>query len=73
MPIYEYHCGKCKHRFEALVKGPRQKVVCSKCQSKKVTRKYTVFGLNFGAAPNKPFTGLCNCGAGGCAICSAKV
>ena len=73
MPIYEYLCGKCESRFEALVKGPKQKVSCEKCGSKKVSRKYTVFGLNFGAAPEKGFTGLCHCGQGGCAICSAKV
>jgi putative FmdB family regulatory protein len=73
MPIYEYHCGKCHHRFEALVKNSKAKVSCAKCHSKKTTRKYAVFGLNFGAAPEAGFTGLCHCGAGGCAVCSAKV
>jgi len=73
MPIYEYLCGKCDHRFEALVKTAKQKVSCSKCKSKKVSRKYAVFSFNLGAAPEKAFTGLCNCGAGGCAVCSAKV
>ena len=73
MPIYEYLCDKCEHRFEALVKTSKQKVSCSKCRSRKVSRKYTVFGLNFGASPEPGFTGLCHCGQGGCAVCSAKV
>jgi len=73
MPIYEYHCGKCENRFEILVRTERQKVGCPKCRSRKVERKFSVFGLNLGASPAQPFTGLCNCGAGGCAICSAKV
>jgi putative FmdB family regulatory protein len=74
MPVYEYRCGKCKAAFEVLLRGPRQKVVCSACGSKKVERRYSVFGLNLGAAPGKSMSGpLCGCGAGGCAVCSAKV
>jgi len=73
MPVYEYQCGKCEERFEKLVRSPKQRVTCAKCGSRKVSKKYSVFGLNFGASPEKPFTGLCHCGSGGCAICSAKV
>ena len=74
MPVYEYQCGKCKAAFEVLVRQDKQKVVCSKCGSKKVLRKYSVFGLNLGAEQERGLSGpLCSCGAGGCAICSAKV
>ena len=74
MPTYEYLCAKCDHRFEVFVRSDRQKVACSKCGGKKVSKQYTVFGLNLGAAPVKGMSGpLCSCGAGGCAICSAKV
>lgn len=73
MPIYEFLCDKCDHRFQALVKKPKQKVACAACGSKKVSRKYTVFGLNLGAPQEPGFTGLCHCGQGGCAICSAKI
>ena len=74
MPTYEYVCEKCKHPFEVLVRSSSQKVTCPKCKGKKVTKQYTVFGLNLGAEPVKGLSGpLCTCGAGGCAICSAKV
>jgi len=74
MPTYEYLCAKCDHRFEVFVRSDKQKVSCSKCGGKKVAKQYTVFGLNLGASPEKGMGGpLCGCGAGGCAICSAKV
>jgi putative FmdB family regulatory protein len=74
MPTYEYLCGKCKNRFEVFVRTDRQKVACAKCGGKKVTKQYTVFGLNLGAAPDRGMSGpLCSCGQGGCAICSSKV
>jgi len=74
MPTYEYVCEKCKHQFEVLVRTGSQKIACSKGKGKKVTKLFTVFGLNLGAAPEKGMSGpLCSCGAGGCAICSAKV
>jgi len=74
MPTYEYVCQKCKHPFEVLVRSSRQRIACTRCKSRKVTKQYTVFGLNLGAAPEKGMRGpLCSCGAGGCAICSAKV
>ncbi len=74
MPTFEYLCGKCKHRFEVLVRSSGQKTACPKCKSKKIEKQYTVFGLNLGAAPESPMGGpLCSCGQGGCAICSAKV
>ena len=74
MPTYEYICGKCRNRFEVLLRTSSQKASCPKCKSRKVEKQYTVFGLNLGAAPERGMSGpLCNCGAGGCAICSAKV
>jgi putative FmdB family regulatory protein len=74
MPTYEYLCGKCRHRFEVLLRSDKQKVACVKCGAKKVTKQYTVFGLNLGASPESPMGGpLCSCGQGGCAICSAKI
>jgi putative FmdB family regulatory protein len=74
MPTYEYVCEKCKHRFEVLLRTDSQKVVCAKCKGKKVTKQYTVFGLNLGAPQERGMSGpLCTCGQGGCAICSSKV
>jgi putative FmdB family regulatory protein len=39
MPIYEYQCDRCGHRFESLVKmGEEAKPPCPSCRSKKVSR-----------------------------------
>ena len=66
MPTFEYLCGKCDHRFEVLVRSPRQKIACAKCKSRKVARKYTVFQMNLGAASGEVRkTGLCGCGQDG--------
>jgi putative FmdB family regulatory protein len=74
MPTFEYLCGKCKHRFEVLVRSGRQKVACAKCGSRKVEKKFSVFAMNLGAEPGAtPGKGgkLCGCGQDGCAPCSA--
>ena len=33
MPIFEYACRKCDHKFEELVRG-KEKPGCPKCKSK---------------------------------------
>ena len=35
MPIFEYVCGECNHRFELLVYGSTQ-AACPKCQDHEV-------------------------------------
>jgi putative FmdB family regulatory protein len=44
MPIFEYVCGKCNHRFEALVYGA-QKAECPKCKSQKLQPQLSVFAV----------------------------
>jgi putative FmdB family regulatory protein len=39
MPIYDYQCRACKHRFELLVK-PGEKVNCPKCDAANVERAF---------------------------------
>ncbi len=50
MPIFEYVCKQCEHRFEAIVNGGR-KPACPKCESKKLEQQLSVFSV--GAAPAK--------------------
>lgn len=48
MPIYEYRCGACGHRFEKLVRGgaaPR----CPSCESDVLQRLVSGFALAAGA------------------------
>ncbi len=61
MPLYEYRCQSCGHRFEALRSiSARDEVVCEKCGAK-VARVYQG-KCTFGALKS-------GCG-GNCAGCS---
>lgn len=45
MPIYEYQCRACHHRFEALVrKGDSP--VCPACQSAELEKVLSSFGVS---------------------------
>ena len=61
MPIFEYVCQNCEHRFERLVLG-NQKPACPKCESKKLSAQLSVF-----AAPSKGSTAKASVGA--CGTC----
>ena len=39
MPLFDYVCSECKHRFEMLVRKPDEKVECPKCKSEKTERQ----------------------------------
>jgi putative FmdB family regulatory protein len=43
MPLFEYTCRDCGHRFEALVLGSRQPV-CPSCSSASLEKLYSTFG-----------------------------
>ncbi len=44
MPIYEYSCTKCGHRFEKLQKNAASEtVVCPNCGSTEVSKEFSSF------------------------------
>lgn len=47
MPIYEFRCSGCKEEFEDLARNEAaiKAVRCPKCDSAKVERKFSVFGV----------------------------
>ena len=45
MPIFEYICRKCDHRFESIVLGP-QEPQCPQCESKKLDQQLSRFAVN---------------------------
>jgi len=45
MPIYEYACRPCGHRFEALVRGS-ETPACPSCQSQDLERILSLFAVN---------------------------
>ena len=47
MPIYEYACRACGHRFETLVRRPDHDVVeCAKCHSHDLEKLISTFAAN---------------------------
>ncbi len=77
MPIFEYVCKECQHKFEALVFG-KQKAECPKCQSKNLEPQLSVFAVSAKSAAQPSFSagspGPCgSCGdARGPGACSLK-
>lgn len=45
MPIYEYTCSRCAHDFETLVMSASEPVACESCGSRKVEKRFSVFGV----------------------------
>lgn len=49
MPIYDYKCAKCGHRFSQMASiDERKNVSCPQCQSKKVVQLITGCSINTG-------------------------
>lgn len=66
MPLYEYQCQQCGHRFEALVTGSRKPEACPKCSSPEIEKQYSTFGMSssgggYGAGA---FSGGASCNTG---------
>ncbi|MEO0107278.1 MAG: zinc ribbon domain-containing protein [candidate division WOR-3 bacterium] len=48
MPIIEFCCKECKHKFEELILKDAEfsSIKCPKCSSKKLERLFSVFGFS---------------------------
>lgn len=47
MPIFEYVCRDCHHRFETIVMGSK-KAICPKCEGKKLEQQISRFAVSGG-------------------------
>lgn len=45
MPIHEYECRSCRHRFEALVRGST-KPACPSCGSADLEQRLSLFAVS---------------------------
>lgn len=67
MPIYEFICLQCQHRFECLTKiGGEKEVVCPACGSSELSKIYSSFGI--GGGSNR----LKGSSSRGCSTCSSR-
>lgn len=64
MPIFEYLCGDCGKKFEAIVLGSR-KANCPECNSENLKQQLSTFAVKAEShsAPSMP----CGAPAGACA------
>jgi len=44
MPLFEYQCKTCGHRFEALVVG-RRAPSCPRCAGEELEKQHSTFGF----------------------------
>lgn len=67
MPIYEFKCKKCGHKFEELCRFGQKDVYCPQCGGAETDRLLSVFALgNTGTGGGKTCT---SCSGGSCSSC----
>jgi putative FmdB family regulatory protein len=64
MPIFEYTCKDCDHRFEALVYGSNQ-AECPVCHGTKLEQQLSVFAVGAAKAPKRRQSSGGACGSCG--------
>jgi putative FmdB family regulatory protein len=53
MPLFEYTCRECGHRFETLVMGSRTPA-CPRCSSASLDKLYSTFGTRSSGSASAP-------------------
>jgi len=62
MPIYEYECRECNHRFEALVRI-NESPGCPSCQSVNLERLISLFAVDAPGTRSKALSAIQNTNA----------
>lgn len=68
MPLFEYQCASCDHRFEALVLGGRRPDACPRCHGANLEKLVSTFGVggtNGGYGTSSALGSSCSTGGGG--------
>ena len=50
MPIFEYQCEQCGHKFEKLVPRAESAAVCPSCQSERTKKLLSMFASSSGSS-----------------------
>jgi putative FmdB family regulatory protein len=72
MPIFEYICRACHHRFETLVTASRTPA-CPACQAEGLDKQHSVFAVAAKSSSSSPAIGACGAcgdprGPGSCSV-----
>jgi putative FmdB family regulatory protein len=63
MPIFEYRCQECGHKFEAILFG-EQKPECPKCHTAKLEQQLSTFAVS----KSSNATPAAGCGQSNCCM-----
>ncbi|MEW6265200.1 MAG: zinc ribbon domain-containing protein [Thermodesulfobacteriota bacterium] len=70
MPIFEFHCDKCGHDFEELVRSSHEKICCPECKGRKVRKQMSAVSFKSGGKYVSSSGPSCSsCGGGSCGTC----
>ncbi|MBO8127236.1 MAG: zinc ribbon domain-containing protein [Firmicutes bacterium] len=73
MPIYEFQCQSCFHKFETLSRSGDVTPECPQCGSSKVKKLLSSFGFKGKAADgtttSSSSSGCAGCSGGSCSTC----
>lgn len=62
MPIYEFQCEECQHKFDYLARNTADRAKkCPKCGAKKLTKQFSTFSQTLAGS------GGASCSLGSCA------
>jgi putative FmdB family regulatory protein len=64
MPIFEYVCRDCDHRFETIVRGDAVPT-CPSCSGRELEKQLSVFAVSTRTAPGPASSRLAPCGSCG--------
>lgn len=64
MPIFEYVCRECNHRFELLVQGSVE-AACPECRTTALDKQFSSFGVGATGGWASPAGGGGACGSCG--------
>lgn len=51
MPIFEYVCRACGHRFEKIVRAGGDATECPECHGRRLEKQLSVFAVAVGGRP----------------------
>ncbi len=68
MPLYEYKCRECGHRFEVLSRsGSTETRICPKCKAGNTEKLFSSFAVGNSSSPAAaPQAGCAGCSPGRC-------
>jgi len=75
MPVYEFRCTRCEHKYEELVLRIGGKAPCPKCGSEEVAKLMSVFSARMKSDSGSyksvtPSSGCAGCSSSSCSGCS---